>query len=139
MIWLLALILTSLAFVGLRKTPWFKLKAWWQLKKLQQHWQQQHNIAHSLQSLSHWLRQTAQAARPNRPIAGASGLRWLVILDDCGQTKAFSHGIGQCFRHAPYQHPDHLELTPEKIDALFTLCFTWLQQLQAEKHVSRIP
>ena len=56
-----------------------------------------------VQACSRLLRRVALALFPRLDVAGLTGERWLMQLDNLGQTSAFSNGVGRLLVDAPYK------------------------------------
>lgn len=71
--------------------------------------------------LSALLRRAAMIRHPRERVAGLTGRDWLAFLDD--DQYRFSEGVGACLATAPYARSTNAD-----VDALLTLCETWLRR-----------
>lgn len=67
------------------------------------------------------LRRAAMSRHPRTQVAGLTGRDWLEFLDD--DRHQFTAGVGACLTTAPYARGHTVDL-----DALFTLCETWVRR-----------
>ncbi|HDP89972.1 MAG TPA: DUF4381 domain-containing protein [Thioalkalivibrio sp.] len=79
-----------------------------------------------LTGLSRLLRDHAQALAGEVAVAGLSGGRWLVFLDETGQTDAFTRGPGRVLVDAPYQSAATLAERDLDIPGLLAACRAWI-------------
>jgi len=90
-------------------------------KQLQQlHYKNQNQLVIDLSIL---LRRVALAKFPQHQVAKLNGNTWLQFLDQTGNTKEFTQGLGQALSIAPYQKSPQIE-----VDRLMLLIEKWIRQ-----------
>jgi len=89
-----------------------------------------------LAGLSRLMRDHAQTLAGEVAVAGLSGRRWLVFLDETGQTEAFTRGPGRVLADAPYQSAATLAARELDIPGLVTACRDWIDtaRFHPERH-----
>ncbi len=80
-----------------------------------------------LLGLSHWLRQVAILAHPQRQIAGLTGRKWVNFLDESMPGHEFTEGQGQIFAGEVYS-----EQTQIDAENILALCRSWLDRVKRE-------
>jgi len=73
--------------------------------------------------LSILLRRIALAKFPQHQVAKLNSNTWLQFLDQTGNTKEFTQGLGQALSVAPYQKSPQIE-----IDKLMLIIEKWIRQ-----------
>ncbi len=76
-----------------------------------------------LMELSTLLRRVALAKFPRQKVAGLHGVAWLLFLDETGETKEFSQGVGKILASAPYS-----DTTQNFSQQLFIVTKTWIEK-----------
>ena len=128
--WLLLVLIAVLTvavylFRHMRRRRLLKRTVRNELAVLRKRYNENHDQAELLQSLSALMRRASISFYPRSQCASLTGEQWLQHLDNTAQRKEFQHGAGRVLAVAPYLPPNSSIETD--FDALFTLCEEWLR------------
>ena len=138
MAWLVTLF-TGLTVAGLAWWLWQRRVRWRarrRLRRMARQYQRDPRPEVLFPALSALMRQTAQDLSRHYPVAGLSGHRWLVFLDETGNTQDFTRGPGRVLIDAPYQNAHTLAGRAIDVPAVLDVCQNWLRhaRFNAEHH-----
>ena len=133
--WLLLLlgavvIAATLAVKHIRRRGLVKRSALSELEGIRRQYQQTHDSAELVRSLSTLMRRASISIHERSETAGLTGERWLRHLDATAARKDFEHGAGRVLATAPYL--PHSSLAAVDANELLQLCEDWLQAQPAK-------
>lgn len=105
----------------------YRLRALWRLKRLAATYARDGERQRLFVGLSRLMRDTAERMSGEFPVAGMSGRRWQVFLDETGDTEDFTRGPGRWLADAPYQDEATLRARDIEPEAVIEACRRWLR------------
>ena len=111
-------------------------RAQWRLRRLTASFERDGSRTELFTGLSRLMRDTAVDLGGDFPVAGMSGRRWLVFLDETGGTSAFTQGPGRHLTDAPYQDEPTLQDRDLDPHAVIAVCREWIRtaRFNPERH-----
>ena len=111
---------------SLRAALW-RPRALWRLRHLERAYRRDGHRQRLFMALSRLMRAAAGELSGDVPVAGLSGRRWLVFLDETGGTDAFTRGAGRWLAEAPYQDEPTLQARDIDVEAVIAACRRWIR------------
>lgn len=120
--------LVAAAAILLWRRYGFRLRALRALTRIERRYARDRDPVAFFGAVSRVMRRTAQALAGDYPAAALSGRKWLVFLDETGDTDRFTRGAGQWLIDAPYQ--DRATLDARALDPveLLAVCRDWVRR-----------
>jgi hypothetical protein len=133
-----SLVVLGLAAVG-GYAGWrrqFRWRALWRLRRIERQFAVDGQRASLFANVSRLMRDTAVRLCGDYPVAGLSGRRWQVFLDETGASDDFTRGAGRCLADAPYQDEQSLQQQDLDPAAVIAACRRWIRtaRFNPERH-----
>lgn len=125
--WVIIILIIATPFAVKQFFKWrrqrFITRALKQYQLIKNSYQEHQDSQIYCKDLSVYLRRCAMTLKPRTLTAAITGKEWLKLLDQMGQTREFSEGVGRVLISAPYRQDPVTE-----IDELEQLVTTWIKK-----------